>query len=74
MLYEVITYGLTVPGALKGFIYYIKPDLSKFSFQAVLAAAGQLFYSLSLAMGIMITYGSYMKKEEKIESCVRQIA
>ncbi len=69
----VAIYGLTVPGALKGFIYYIKPDLSKFSFQAVLAAAGQLFYSLSLAMGIMITYGSYMKKEEKIESCVRQI-
>ncbi len=69
----IAIYGLTVPGALRGLVYYITPDFSKFSFQAVLAAAGQLFYSLSLAMGIMITYGSYMKKEEKIESCVRQI-
>ncbi len=69
----IAIYGLTIPGAAEGFIYYIKPDVSKFSIDAILAAVGQLFYSLSLAMGIMITYGSYMKKEENIESCVRHI-
>ncbi|MFA9375975.1 MAG: sodium-dependent transporter [Lachnotalea sp.] len=69
----VAVYGLTVPGAIDGLLYYVTPDISKFSFAAVVAAAGQLFYSLSLAMGIMITYGSYMKKEENIEQCVRHI-
>ena len=39
----------------------------------VIAAMGQLFYSMSLAMGIMITYGSYMKKDNNLESSVRQI-
>ena len=51
----------------------IKPDFSKFSATTVLAAMGQLFYSMSLAMGIMITYGSYMKKEVNLESSVKQI-
>ncbi|HEX3078232.1 MAG TPA: sodium-dependent transporter [Lachnospiraceae bacterium] len=69
----VAIYGLTVPGALDGVIYYLKPDFSKFSLNAVVAAMGQLFYSMSLAMGIMITFGSYMKKEDNIESCVRHI-
>ncbi|MDN5378399.1 MAG: neurotransmitter:Na+ symporter, family [Clostridiales bacterium] len=69
----VAVYGLTVPGALDGLVYYLKPDFGKFSFNAVAAAAGQLFYSLSLAMGIMVTYGSYMKKEDNIETCVKQI-
>lgn len=69
----VAIYGTTVPGAMEGVKYYLMPDFSKFSFNAVLAALGQLFYSMSLAMGIMITYGSYMKREDNIESCVRQI-
>ncbi|PXV86838.1 NSS family neurotransmitter:Na+ symporter [Lachnotalea glycerini] len=69
----VAGYGLTVPGSMSGLMYYITPDFHKVSFQSVVAAAGQLFYSLSLAMGIMITYGSYMKKDEKIESCVKYI-
>ncbi|MFR3484395.1 MAG: hypothetical protein ACLTXL_13400 [Clostridia bacterium] len=38
-----------------------------------MGALGQLFYSMSLAMGIMITYGSYMKKDVNLESCVKQI-
>ncbi len=66
-------YGLFMPGAIDGLVYYIKPDFSKFSATTVLAALGQLFYSMSLAMGIMITYGSYMKKDIKLESSVRQI-
>ncbi len=69
----IAVYSLFMPGAMEGFIYYIKPDFSKFSATTVLAAMGQLFYSMSLAMGIMITYGSYMKKEVRIESSVHQI-
>ncbi len=69
----IAIYSVTMPGAIDGVIYYIKPDFSKFSATTVLAAMGQLFYSMSLAMGIMITYGSYMKKDVSIESSVRNI-
>ncbi len=57
----------------QGLRYYVVPDFSNFSLSTVLAAMGQLFYSMSLAMGIMITYGSYMKKDVSIESSVSQI-
>ncbi len=66
-------YSMTMPGAMDGVLYYLTPDFSKFSATTVLAAMGQLFYSMSLAMGIMITYGSYMKKDVSIESSVKQI-
>lgn len=66
-------YVVTRPGAGEGIVYYLKPDLSKMNGNAFLAALGQLFYSMSLAMGIMITYGSYLKKDEDIESSVRNI-
>ena len=69
----IAIYGLFMPGAIDGLVYYVKPDFSHFSATTVLAAMGQLFYSMSLAMGIMITYGSYMKKDIRIESSVRQI-
>ena len=69
----IAIYSLTLPNAIDGLIYYIKPDFSKFSGTTVLAAMGQLFYSMSLAMGIMITYGSYMKKDVHIETSTRQI-
>ena len=69
----IAVYVVTRPGAVDGLIYYIKPDFSEFSVNCVLAAMGQLFYSMSLAMGIMITYGSYMPKSENIESSVRSI-
>ncbi len=69
----VAVYGVCMPGALEGVKYYILPDFGKFSVKTVLAAMGQLFYSMSLAMGIMITYGSYMKKEVSVESSVTQI-
>lgn len=66
-------YVLTIDGALEGVKYYIMPHMSDFSVKTVLSAMGQLFYSMSLAMGIMITYGSYMKKSTNLESSVRQI-
>ncbi|MDO4743914.1 MAG: sodium-dependent transporter [Clostridia bacterium] len=69
----IACYGLFLPGAMEGVRYYLLPDFSKFSATTVLAAMGQLFYSMSLAMGIMITYGSYMKKDVNLESSVRQI-
>ncbi len=69
----VAIYGMFLPGAIDGVKYYIIPDFSKFSVTTVLAAMGQLFYSMSLAMGIMITYGSYMKKEVNLDSSVKQI-
>ena len=69
----VAIYSMFMPGALDGVMYYLKPDFSHFSATTVLAAMGQLFYSMSLAMGIMITYGSYMKKDVNLESSVSQI-
>lgn len=69
----VAVYSLTLPGAMDGLKYYLLPDFSDVSVTTVLAAMGQLFYSMSLAMGIMITYGSYMKKEDNLEKSVAQI-
>lgn len=66
-------YCATRPGALAGVKYYLLPDIKHFSATTVLAAMGQLFYSMSLAMGIMITYGSYMKKEDDLRDSVRKI-
>ena len=70
----IAVYSATLPGAWEGVVYYLMPDFSHFSFTTVIAAMGQLFYSMSLAMGIMITYGSYMKKDVSIESATRQIS
>lgn len=69
----IAVFVLTIDGAVAGLKYYLLPDFSKFSSATVLGALGQLFYSMSLAMGIMITYGSYMKKDNNIEKSVRQI-
>ena len=66
-------YALTLDGAMDGFVYYIKPNFSDFSIKTVVAAMGQLFYSMSLAMGIMITYGSYMGKQDNLEQSVRHV-
>ena len=69
----VAVYSCTLPGAIEGIKYYIKPNMKDLSVKTVLSAMTQLFYSLSLAMGIMITYGSYMKKDINIETSVWQI-
>ena len=69
----IAVYCMFMPGAMDGVKYYVIPDFKNFSVNTVLAAMGQLFYSMSLAMGIMITYGSYMKKDVSIESSVRSI-
>ena len=69
----IAVYTITMPGALDGVLYYLTPDLSKFSAELVIGALGQMFYSLSLAMGIMITYGSYLSKKESLTSSVTRI-
>ncbi|MBQ4561332.1 MAG: sodium-dependent transporter [Clostridia bacterium] len=69
----IAVYIVLLPGAYEGVKYYLMPDFSNFTIATVVAAMGQLFYSMSLAMGIMITYGSYMKKDISIEKSVRQI-
>ncbi len=66
-------YVLTIDGAMEGVKYYVLPHMSDFSIKTLLSSMGQLFYSMSLAMGIMITYGSYMSKSTNLESSVRQI-
>ena len=60
-------YSMTRPGALEGVKYFLVPNFRDFSLMTVVAAMGQMFYSLSLAMGILITYGSYLKKDSDIE-------
>ena len=69
----VSAYVLTLDGAIDGLKYYILPHTADFSYKTVVAALGQLFYSMSLAMGIMITYGSYMKKSTNLQTSVKQI-
>lgn len=69
----IAVYTITLDGAKDGLIYYMRPRMADFSAKTILAAMGQMFYSMSLAMGIMITYGSYMKKEDSLEGSVHQI-
>ncbi|ABR46572.1 sodium:neurotransmitter symporter [Alkaliphilus metalliredigens QYMF] len=57
---------LTLPGAAAGLSYMFKPDFSAVTGQTYLAALGQAFFSLSLGMGCMITYGSYLNKKEDL--------
>ncbi|MDR2109282.1 MAG: sodium-dependent transporter [Coriobacteriales bacterium] len=66
-------YALTIPGALDGLAYYLVPHPEDFGLATVIAAMGQMFFSLSLAMGIMVTYGSYLSRDEDMETGVRRI-
>lgn len=73
MAVAIAVFTMTMPGALEGAAYYLVPDFSKFSGELVINALGQMFYSLSLAMAIMITYGSYMRKEDSLTQSVARI-
>ena len=69
----VSLYSITRPGAMEGVKYLLIPNLGNFSWMTVVAAMGQMFYSLSIAMGILYTYGSYLKKEVDIEKSTSQV-
>lgn len=69
----ICIYVATIPEAREGIKYYLLPDFSKFSFKTVCGAMGQMFYSMSLAMGIMISYGSYLKDDVNIGKSVGRI-
>ena len=69
----VTVYSVTREGALAGVIYFLIPNPKNFSWMTVVSAMGQMFYSLSIAMGILVTFGSYMKKDVKIESATEQV-
>ena len=62
----IAVYSLTLPGAQKGVAYLFKPDFSKVTIHTCLDAVGQAFFSLSLGMGIIITYSSYVSKKENL--------
>lgn len=66
-------YVATLSGVGEGIKYYLLPDFSKFSIKTICAAMGQLFYSMSIAMGIMVSYGSYVKKDIDLNKSVNHI-
>lgn len=69
----IAIYSVTRPGAIEGVKYFLIPNVKNFSWMTVVAAMGQMFYSLSIAMGILITFGSYMKKDLSIEDSTRNV-
>ena len=69
----IAIYSVTRPGAIEGVKYFLVPNLKNFSWMTVVAAMGQMFYFLSIAMGILITFGSYMKKDSSIEDSTRNV-
>jgi NSS family neurotransmitter:Na+ symporter len=64
----LVIYAFTLPNAMSGVEFYLVPDFSKLSLQVIYSALGQAFFSLSLGMGALITYGSYLSKRENIVS------
>nr|WP_330362034.1 sodium-dependent transporter [Pseudobutyrivibrio ruminis] len=69
----ICVYSVTRPGALSGVKYLFIPNFKNFSIMTIVTAMGQMFYSLSIAMGILITFGSYVKKEVSIEESTEQV-
>ena len=66
LLLLMVVRSLTLPGAKEGLQFLFKPDFSKLTGAGVLGALGQSFFSLSLGMGAMVTYGSYIRKEDSL--------
>ncbi|MBR4739919.1 MAG: sodium-dependent transporter, partial [Bacteroidales bacterium] len=66
LILVIMVYSLTLPGAFKGVEYLVKPDFSRLTADACAAALGQAFFSLSLGVGTILTYSSYVKKEENL--------
>ena len=69
----IAVYSVTRPGALAGVKYFLVPNVANFSWMTVVTAMGQMFYSLSIAMGILVTFGSYMKEDVSIEESTENV-
>lgn len=68
LLVSLVIYGLTLPNAMDGVRFYLLPDFSLINGASIYSALGQAFFSLSLGMGALITYGSYVGKDDNIIS------
>ncbi|MFQ3214472.1 MAG: NSS family neurotransmitter:Na+ symporter [Marivirga sp.] len=68
MIIGLVIYSLTLPHAFEGLSFYLVPDFSKLTTKVIGSAMGQAFFSLSLGMGALITYGSYVGKKDNIVS------
>ncbi len=73
LLIILMVRGLTLPGAGEGIAFLLTPDWSHISGQSILIALGQAFFTLSMGMGAMLTYGSYMSKKDSIPIASIQI-
>jgi len=74
ILIGIIIYSLTLPNAMAGVRFYLIPDFSELKIQTVFEGLKQAFFSLSLGMGALMTYGSYLKKDENITSAAAVIS
>jgi NSS family neurotransmitter:Na+ symporter len=74
LLFVLIIRSVTLPGAAKGTSFLFKPDFSKITASTVLEALGQAFFSLSIGMGTLVTYGSYIQKSENLGSTAFSVA
>ncbi len=73
LLIILVIRGVTLEGAARGIKYFLHPDWSRISAESVLIAMGQAFFTLSLGMGAMLTYGSYMSEKDSIPSSALSI-
>lgn len=66
ILILLIIRGVTLPGAMAGLRFFLEPDFSKLGPESILIALGHAFFTLSLGMGAMITYGSYLTRKDNL--------
>ena len=74
ILLGLIVYSLTLDNAIEGIKFYLLPDISKLNLETIYSALGQAFFSLSLGMGALITYGSYIDKKQNLVSSAAMIS
>mgnify|MGYP006285098665 CR=1 FL=1 len=73
MMLILVIRSLTLPGALAGVGWYLKPDFSKINMSVIVAALGQVFFSLSVGMSGMVTYASYLKRKDNLPKTALQV-
>jgi NSS family neurotransmitter:Na+ symporter len=74
LLVALVVFSVSLPGAEAGLKFYLQPDWSQLTPKVIIAAVGQAFFSLSLGMGAMITYGSYLARKENLMTSAALVA